>query len=306
MRKLLVFTAALGLAGAANAQNSLDATQTGDGNVVAGVDGAAAALQSGSNSAVISQTAGLTRNGDPTGGHTAYISQIGGLGADGQNQINLSQSFGTNALGAKGSHTAILRQEGSGNVIGGYVDGEVTAADPAEQDSRSDRTADVSQLGDRNRASFEDGAVDVDQIGSDNVAVSTGKATVQYQEGDGNEAYNFGTDATQTQVGDGNLAYSSGWVSGGVTVQTQTGSDNTSRVDRLRGGDKTTATTVQTGDGNEVYAAFNGQPNLGNGSDLLSTQIGTGNFAEVEFLSQDNQATILQDGSTNSVVVTQQ
>jgi hypothetical protein len=303
MKKIFAVSAALAFVPAVLAAQSVaEVTQTGNDNVVT-------ATQTGANFAEVRQTAGFRTTapiGQPTGGHEATITQVQ-FGASGANRISLDQSYGTNALGPAGAHTASLEQHGSGNVIGGIVDGELTAS---SQDSRTTQDAVVIQAGDRNTATFRNGTLlRITQIGDDNVAFTVGGGTVtQYQEGNDNEARNSGNSAYQYQVGDHNYAVSSSNVSGSATSQTQLGDFNRSEVLNLRGSGNV-ATTTQSGDWNVVRGTWN----QNSGNSLIVSQTSAagisaaqGNSAIVDFRSTGNATAITQSGLANSAVVTQQ
>lgn len=281
------------------AQNDLSVTQQGDANTVDAISGNTAtqdASAGGANLATINQTAGLDRNGNPTGGHQAFISQVSTAGD--VNMIDLTQSFGNNALGNKGSHVATLSQNGEGNMITGT------------QDSRSNRVADVYQEGNDNASTFINGNIDVDQIGNENTAFSrNGGTVVQYQEGDRNDANNFGNSATQIQTGDDNTARSTSWVSGTDTYQLQDGDWNHSNFDNLRGGDSNHAYSEQYGNYNTINAYWN--QNGSNSATVIQTSSylagpGQGNTATIDFQSTGNMVDVMQNGLSNTVYSYQQ
>lgn len=297
MKKLFTLAFALVFsAGIAFAQNSLTVDQQGDDNTVEAISGATQdASAGGSNAAAITQIAGVENDGDPTGGHQAFISQVSAPGD--QNVITLTQSFGTNALGPRGAQTATLSQNGEGNMIDGF------------QNSRSSRVANVNQEGNDNMSTFENGRdLDVDQLGDRNVAESFGSSdgpVTQYQDGDDNYARNVGNGAYQYQEGDYNTAVSTSFVSGTATSQTQVGDHNESYFRDLRGGSSNSATSVQTGNYNVVDAYWN--QNGSNVLDITQTSSMTagpsdGNYASIDFQSTGNTVMVTQDGLSNKVI----
>lgn len=302
MRQLLKTTSLFALAlvfaaGTAFGQNTLNVTQTGDGNLVESLDDMTAtqdASEGGSNVANITQTGAF--DDGKVFSHTARIGQVSEEGAP--NQISLNQFSASNALGPAGNQEAVLKQEGAGNTIDGT------------QSSRSSAFANVLQDGNGNSATFNNGKnLNVDQIGNNNTAISRGGGDVtQYQEGNRNTAENVGNSAYQYQKGDDNTAVSTSFVSGTATTQEQYGDWNESYFRNLRGGDSNSATSIQTGNYNEVEANWN--QNGGNSlmveqTSSMSAGMSGGNFADVDFLSEGNTVNITQDGLSNTVISVQ-
>lgn len=309
MRNLLVLAAAFGLAGVANAQNSSAIDQTGTNNSATATQSGGASLvvdqglhgnivgatQAGASSATITQAStGLPGS---TGGHEAQISQIGGDG----NLIQLSQSFGTNALGPKGAHDATINQDGSNNTVAGAFDG--TSYDDAVQDSRTNLTATINQTGSDNRVNFHDGTnLTIDQDGVNNYAQTRGGGTVDIDQlGNNNQAFNGGQSATIFQDGDWNLARTTSNVSGTTTSQIQRGDYNESQLLMTRGGGSAGSTT-QDGDYNSIVADYDGT----RGNSVTSTQdagefgvAGASNFATVNF-SEDGNTVIIDQTLTGA------
>ncbi len=300
--------------------NSLTVDQTRKDNKLT-------ATQDGKNNAAeVKQTTGVN-SGVASGGHTATLKQVGDA-----NQIALEQKFGS--PNPKGKHTATLSQQGNRNQIGGFADGQ--EADPSVQESRTDQTATVDQLGDDNKADFTNGTkLDIDQLGSRNEVVSSGGGDVTiYQQGDDNDAFNNGNSAFIRQVGSFNLARSTRQVSGSETSQTQNGNRNSSEFLDLRHSGNV-ATSVQTGDwnsvtgkwnqgggnrltvnqtsdagataltGNKATVTFNTGTDEGNNNGVGITQNGLSHVATVTVNSENNMATISQMGNGNTSTITQ-
>lgn len=315
--------------------NSADVTQSGgatfestqglDANVIN-------ATQAGASTAIITQS---SLDMPETGGHEATISQVGGDG----NYIELSQSFDTNVLGPAGAHEATINQTGNDNVVAGAWDG--SSYDPADQSSRTDLSAVINQMGDRNRVNFQDGTnLTIDQSGADNYVQSTGGGAVDIdQDGTFNDAYSLGVKtSTMYQEGDRNYAFARGGFAGSNTSVdiNQLGSDNVANLQGdPRGGE---STVDQDGDYNSVVADYGsasakdaqgidlyvkqdagafGASTESNSLDLMvrgtnntvdvdQTLTGAGqNTATIDMLSDGGMADVMQNGVGNAATITQ-
>ncbi|MEM1115453.1 MAG: hypothetical protein AAGJ11_03040 [Bacteroidota bacterium] len=350
MRNLLALALAFGLTTAASAQNnSATVSQTGSSNA-ADVDQAGGATatvtqslednvadidQVGASTVTLVQATATDRFGNQTDGHSATIQQIGGDG----NIVNLYQGTSSNSLGAAGSQTADIFQDGSDNVVAGSFDG----LDPAVQDSRSDADADIDQLGNRNFVDFEDGneltvlqdgddnfaqtqgggVVDIDQIGNNNDATSMRiRTSTIYQQGDDNEATAraFGASADNTvdisQVGNHNIATAEQFRTGTFLVD-QDGDWNSATVDLGSGSGGSAGTTAGldydiTQNANGFGAAgasnsFDATVRFNDNTATVDQELtGAGmNSISLDQLSAGNTATLTQIGVGNAVTTTQ-
>jgi hypothetical protein len=321
--------------------NEATATQSGGAELTAtqgDYDNTLGATQEGASTAIITQSSTALPNS--SGGHSATIRQVGGD----DNFINLSQSFGTNALGAKGAHTADLNQEGAGNRIQGVADlSDVDNMGASSQDSRSNLSADIDQLGNNNTVEFRNGNplsilqdgegnfahsvggsnVDIDQLGNDNDVITVGTNAIIYQNGDLNTAdvRAFGANATVdvniNQAGNSNMASAFQFRSGTFNVD-QDGDFNSAVVDLGSGSGGASGTTAGvnydiTQNANGFGAAsgsnmFEAEVRFnGNSATVEQTLTAAGmNSIELNQLSAGNSATLTQNGVGNTQSITQQ
>ena len=327
MRNLLVFSLAIiGLTTTAQAQQAVPVTTRPTPSIVTAGDptvrnvGNLADVQQQSNGRTTDYDAFVNQAG---AGNEATVRQAASATANGTlvgladiRQTGANNSASIDQLSTRrGTENAYITQQGNQNVASaktqsGSNDGNIRTT--RQEQIGSDNEAFITVSGTRDKDN-----VSQIQTGDGNyarVAGDTGNGSdglTQTQTGNNNTAEflggnNQGTGgigggrALQTQVGNGNTAYyQSGTAFDSDVTMTQTGDFNNTYTFGV--GQRSTISTTQTGNSNDIDASFGGKSD----NTLTASQTGNMNNIDVIFTSGNNEALATQNGNGGNIVINQ-